>query len=188
MKIHPYMKTHRNKLILTAFLLQILMLLSVIALVYGVSRKGQTVILEMTGYDPYDALRGRYLQMDNPDDDVILEPGSLERYIDMNRDNVPVYVVLEENPENGLSSFSYASLDRPGDTVPYIRCGSRYLRTYEDEPRIRIIPRINQYYLNENSADRLDQSVRWDTEIHMSLKIWHGLYVVDGIEIDGQRY
>ena len=42
------MKQNRNKMILSAFLLQILVLLSVIALVYGISAKGQTVTLTMT--------------------------------------------------------------------------------------------------------------------------------------------
>ena len=53
------MKKHRNKLILAAFALQILMLLGIVGAVYAVSLNGRTAVVEMTGYDPYDALRGR---------------------------------------------------------------------------------------------------------------------------------
>ena len=53
------MKIHRNKMILIVFALQLLMLLAVIAMVCAVSGRGRTVTLEMAGYDPYDALRGR---------------------------------------------------------------------------------------------------------------------------------
>ena len=74
------MKIHRNKMILIVFALQLLMLLAVIAMVCAVSGRGRTVTLEMAGYDPYDALRGRYLRLSSPDSRVTLEPGSIERY------------------------------------------------------------------------------------------------------------
>lgn len=182
------MKIHRNKLILLALALQILMLLSVIALVYGISARGQAVVLEMTGYDPYDALRGRYLRLDNQVRDVPLESGSIERYQHMSTGNIPVYVVLGNDPDSGLSRFSYASLDRPDRHIPYIRCMSRRLWTDGEETRVSIHPRINQYYLNEHLAEQLDHSVRWDSKVLLTLKIWHGMYVVDGIEIDGETY
>lgn len=182
------MKASRNKLVLAAFVLQILMLLFVIALVYVVSARGRTVVLEMTGYDPYDALRGRYLMLDNPADEVMLEPGSMERYEDKHGTNIPVYVILDKDPDSGLSSFSYASLNRPGNGIPYIKCMSRYQWTQDGNSWVTVCPRINQYYLNEKHAARLDRAVRWDTPIRLSLKIWRGLYVVDGIEIDGQNY
>lgn len=186
------MKIPRNKLVLIAFAVQIAMLLSIIAVVYGVSRWGQSVSIQMTGHDPYDALRGRYLQLDIPDSGVGLEPGSLERYKTQyetmgNRD-IPVYVILDKDPDSGLSQFSFAALDRPGGSAPYIRCPSRYLWTSDGEWRVNIRPRITQYYLNETQAQQLDASVRWDTEIRMRLKIWNGLYVADGIEIDNQDY
>ena len=182
------MKQNRNKMILSAFLLQILVLLSVIALVYVISAKGQTVTLTMTGYDPYDALRGRYIRLSNPDSRVILDPGSIERYENRRCWDPYVYVVLNRDPGTGLSSFSYASLDRPDPATPYIRCSSDYLRTYEGESWVSIHPRIDQYYLTEKHAGHLDQSIRWDTPVRLTLKIWHGMYAIDGIEVDGQAY
>ena len=117
------------------------MLLSVISMVYVVSGNGRTVTLEMTGYDPYDALRGRYLRLSNPD-----------------------------------------------SSTPYIRCSSRYLRLYDDGAQVAIQPRIEQYYLNERHADELDHSITWDSNIRLTLKIWRGMYVVDGLMVDGQAY
>lgn len=133
------MKIHRNKIVLIVSALQLLMLLSVISMVYVVSGNGRTVTLEMTGYDPYDALRGRYLRLSNPD-----------------------------------------------SSTPYIRCSSRYLRLYDDGAQVAIQPRIEQYYLNERHADELDHSITWDSNIRLTLKIWRGMYVVDGLMVDGQ--
>lgn len=135
------MKIHRNKIVLIVSALQLLMLLSVISMVYVVSGNGRTVTLEMTGYDPYDALRGRYLRLSNPD-----------------------------------------------SSTPYIRCSSRYLRLYDDGAQVAIQPRIEQYYLNERHADELDHSITWDSNIRLTLKIWRGMYVVDGLMVDGQAY
>lgn len=182
------MKRHRNKLLLAAFALQLLLLLSIIGLVYAVSLSGRTAVLEMTGYDPYDALRGRYLQLSNPDGDVVLDPGSAERYEALSGKARNVYVILETDPESGLERFSRATLDRPEAGVPYIKCPSGYMRTSGDETRVSISPRITRYYLNEKQAAQLDRAVTWDTKIRLSLKIWHGMYVVDGMEIDGVRY
>lgn len=182
------MKIHRNKLILLAFALQILMLLSVIALVYCVSGSGQVVVLDMYGYDPYDALRGRYLRLSLKDNSVILEPGSRERYENgRDKGDRQVYVILDTDSASGLSSFAYASLDRPDHGIPYIKCRSAK-RIYSRESRISIHPRINQYYLNENHANVLDRSIHRDTNIRLVLNVWHGMYVIDGVEIDGVRY
>ena len=182
------MKMHRNKIILIVSALQLLMLLSVIAMVYVVSGNGRTVTLEMTGYDPYDALRGRYLRLSNPDSRVTLEPGSIERYENRRQSTIPVYVVLDTDPDSGISGFSYASLDCPDSNTPYIRCSSQYLRIYEDGAQISIQPRIEQYYLNERHADALEQSITRDSNILLRLKIWRGMYVVDGLTVDGQAY
>lgn len=182
------MKKYRNKLILAVFAVQVLMLVSVITLVYAVSYNGRTVVLTMTGYDPYDVLRGRYLRLSNPDSNVILEPGSISRYEAMKEGDRYVYVIIETEPDSGISHFSYASLDRPDDNVPYIKCASGYPWKYDDESRVAIYPHTNQYYLNEKHADLLEHSVNWNDEILMSLKIWHGMYVIDGIEVDGQKY
>lgn len=182
------MKARGNKILLLAFALQVLMLFSIMALVYGVSEKGGTVILEMTGYDPYDALRGRYIRLNPPVNLVTLEPDSVERYLTRRGNQSYVYVILEKEPDSSVSRFSYASLDRPDKGVPYIKCKAGELWTAGEESQLKIYPRISQYYLNERQAERLDDSIRWDTEIRLSLKIWHGMYVIDGIEVDGQTY
>ena len=120
------MKIHRNKMILIVFALQLLMLLAVIAMVCAVSGRGRTVTLEMAGYDPYDALRGRYLRLSSPDSRVTLEPGSIERYENRRQSTIPVYVVLDTDPDSGISGFSYASLDCPDSNTCF---GSGYWRT-----------------------------------------------------------
>ena len=97
------------------------MLLGVIGMVCAVSLNGRTAVVEMTGYDPYDALRGRYLHLQNPDSDIPLEPGSVERYEALPWDNNDVYVILETDPDSGLERFSYATLDRPGCSLPQMR-------------------------------------------------------------------
>lgn len=182
------MKTHGNKLILFTFALQLLTLFSIIALVYVVSYSGQTVVIPMTGYDPYDALRGRYLRMDNPDNKVPLRPGSAERYETQKAEETAVYVVLDRDPDSGISHFSHAVLDRPDHGTPYIKCMSRNVQTYDGELWVYIYPRIDRYYLNETHADQLDRSIDWNTDIWLSLKIWHGMYVADGIQVHGQKY
>ena len=97
-------------------------------------------------------------------------------------------MVLDTDPDSGISSFSYASLDRPDSSTPYIRCSSRYLWLYDDGAQVAIQPRIEQYYLNERHADELDHSITWDSNIRLTLKIWRGMYVVDGLVVDGQAY
>ena len=56
------------------------------------------------------------------------------------------------------------------------------------DKKIFMTDKEKEYYLNEAHAAQLDRAVTWDTKIRLSLKLWHGLYVVDGMEIDGVRY
>lgn len=181
------MKNKKIKWVLAAFALQLLMLLAVIALVCGVARNGRPVVLELHGYDPYDALRGRYLRLNVPDTDLPLDPGSVKRFEGRSGSRSQVYVVLEQD-NSGISRFSYATLDRPEDGSAYIRCPARELWTSGDSVQVRIEPRIGQYYLNEEQADALDGLVAWDTPVLMTMKIWNGMYVLDGIEVEGVDY
>lgn len=180
------MKQNQNRMILSVSLLQILVPLSVITLVYVIPARGQTVTLIITRYDLYDALHRRHARLSNPNSRVTLDPGSIERHENRRCRDSYMYVVLNRDPGTGLSSFSYASLDWPDPATPYTKCFSDYLRTYEGESRVSIHPRINQYYLTEEHAGHLDQSVRRDTPIRPALKIWHGTYAIDGIEVGGQ--
>lgn len=97
-----------------------------------------------------------------------------------------VDVILEKEADTGLSHFSYASLDRPDKGISYIKCRAGDLQTAGEEAQLMMYPRINRYYLNEHQAERPDRSIQRDTEIRRSLKIWHDMYVINGLEVDAE--
>lgn len=187
------MVPYRNKLILLVFFLQLLMPLSFIGLVGTVLARGQEATVRMTAYDPYDMIRGRYLQISNPDSEVPLEPGDeyeLELMLDTGKRLPDMYVVLEPDTDSGLSRFSFATMRRPGHQTLYIKCpaATYSIRKNTDGTALYIYPGFDRYYLNESDANYLDQNIRWDTDIRMKLKLWHGMYTVDGIIVDGIPY
>lgn len=187
------MTLRRNNIILLVFFLQLLMPLACIALVCTVLTRGQEVTVPMAAYDPYDIIRGRYLQISNPDSEVPIEPGlekELENIWDAGSGFPDMYVVLQPDPDTGLSRFSFATLKRPEHGTPYITCpaSTYFIKKRNDGTSLRIYPRIDKYYLNEADALYLDQNIRQDTDIRVILKLWNGMYAIDGIEVDGVPY
>lgn len=187
------MTPRRNSIIPLVFFLQLLIPLSCIALVCTVLARGQEVTVQMAAYDPYDIIRGRYLQIRNPDSEVPMEPGlenELENIWNAGRGFPDMYVVLQPGPDTGLSRFSFATLKRPEHGTPYITCpASTYsIREGNDRTSLFIYPRIDKYYLNEADALYLDQIIRPDTDIRVTLKLWNGMYAIDGIKVDGVPY
>lgn len=187
------MKPYRNNIILLVFFLQLLMPLSFIAMTSTILAGGQTVTVRMAAYDPYDMIRGRYLQMRNPDSEAVpdseLEYGLAHRP-GLSGKHPDLYVVLKADPDTGLSRYSFATLKRPFHGIPYIKCPSSdySIREEADGIKLYIYPRIDRYYLNESDANSLDQNIRADSEIRVKLKLWNGMYAVDGIEVDGVPY
>ena len=187
------MAPYRNKIILLVFLIQLLIPLSCIALVCTVLAMGQDATVRMDAYDPYDMIRGRYLQIRNPDSEVTPDSGleeELEHMLDTGKKQPDMYVVLEPGDDPGLLRFSYATLIRPNHQTPYIRCpaSTYYIRRNDEGTKLRIAPKIDKYYLNESDANYLDQYIQRDTDIRVKLKLWNGMYAVDGIIVDGIPY
>lgn len=187
------MKPCRNNIILLVFFLQLLMPLSFIAVTSMVLAGGQEVTVRMAAYDPYDMIRGRYLQMHNPDSETVPDSGleyELSRRPDLSEKRPDLYVVLSSDPDTGLSHYSFATLKRPSHGIPYMKCPSSDYSIWEetDGIKLHIYPRIDRYYLNEADALSLDRNIRADSEIRVRLKLWNGMYAVDGIEVDGIPY
>lgn len=189
MPIIEKIQSHKTKLILVTCIAQILILLSLIGVVNLILVAGQTAMVEMTGYDPYDPLRGRYLSLQLK-----------ERYVPLDipendyNDYQKFYVVLEKS-EGSLvyDHFSYATVKKP-DNQLYIVCPGYISYDYDRETKehtksLRISPNLNTYYLNEQTAKELDKIV-WsnDTTMYISLKILNGNYAIDGLIVNGQKY
>ena len=179
------MKLSKGKGILLICALQLFVLVFGIAHVNFILFGGETAVIEMTGFDPYDPLRGRYLDLRVADLEVKLEANSIERY-PLYEDTF-VYVILDKSQgSDTYDTFAYASLDKPTNGELYIKCPSLY-RT--DENNVRIAPGLDTYYLNETQALQLDAITRdADTEMHLILKIMNGNYTIDSILINGELY
>ncbi len=188
------MTAHRNKIMLLIFFIQLLIPLSCIALVCTVLARGQEVTVRMAAYDPYDMIRGRFLQLRFPDSEDPYKSGLeyvYNNWLYTGKMLPDMYVVLEPAPDTGLSRFSFATMERPPHGTPYISCPvSSYTVVLRetDGMKLRINPRIDKYYLNEADASFLDDSIQWDTDILVRLKLWNGIYAVNGLEVDGVSY
>lgn len=180
------MKVPKSKLIILICILQILFLLFGIAHVNITLLAGEKAIIEMAGYDPYDPLRGRYLNLRVAEQKVELEGNSISRY--ENGNNNFVYVVLGKSLNSKIyDTFEYATLDKPANGELYIKTRSSSYLLHKNE--VQIYPNLDTYYLNEKLAIKLDDVVRTsESEVHLVLKVLNGNYTIDSIIINGQEY
>ncbi len=162
----------------------IIVLLQICFLFYGIVdtnlilSTGESIVIKMSGFDPYDPIRGRYIQL-------ALEENRVDIDNSFSREHSKTigYVILTNNGK--YDEFSYASTLEPSGEIKYIKCDMSI--SYDDVAYI--YPKLDTYYVNEKIAPKLESIIRQaDSEVFLHLKIKNGNYRIDKLEVNGEFY
>lgn len=179
--------SHKTKtyLLMSACMIQVLVLLGMVMGVNYIYLTGETYVIKATGYDPYDPLRGRYIQLSICEERLPLK--SNEEMLDLDTvstSNTPLYAVFSKG-ENG-GKLSYCTFSKPVD-ANYLKVERWRLNTEEDS---RLICYFNteEYYVNEKIAEDVETKIRNTEEVYLQIQVNKGVYVVKKLLIDGESY
>lgn len=184
---------NKKRLVLAVFFIQIIVLVFGVLTINYVLRTGEVVKLAVTGFDPYDPIRGRYVYLNLVDDRVKINDDSKQRFIDITSSSIekmPLAYIIIKNTSSSSSDtqcFDSITFNKPSKDVKYIKCDiGGYL---DDEDKVAIYPRLDTYYVNEKLAPYLEDELRKpDSKGYMYVKVKNGIYVIDKIEINGVIY
>lgn len=183
---------NKQHLMITIFVLQIFALVFGIFHVNYILITGDSVKLKVTGFDPYDPLRGRYLDLNLEDNKVSLHEKIQETFNNPQAYDTPAqaYVVVKKSIDSSTTShdtFDYMTYTKPPTTSTFIKCDiGNYL---DDAGKVSIYPRIHTYYVNEQLAPTLEEQLRSpDTQAYIYLKVKNGMYTINKLEINGAIY
>lgn len=143
---------------------------------------GDEVILDISGYDPRDLLRGHYISYtiaestDNIKTDVYF---TSDDYYSVNG-----YLILVDSNNDGVyDSFSEFSESKPSN--PYIKgtIHDGYSGIY-----YRITDNIKRYYVNEKLAPIIESAITKADSVQIKGTVYNGEFRADSLIIDGTEY
>lgn len=138
-----------------------------------VRRYGEEFVVPITGFDPRDPFRGRYLQFRMPNEAAGRAAGLVygaER----------AWVPLSVGPD-GLAHFGILTEERP-DFGPALRVKLRY----SDR---NFVPPFERYYINERKvakAEKLLLEAQRNNQARLRFRVKDGFAVLVAIELDGK--
>ncbi len=178
-----FIKNHFKSILILIFALQILSLFIPVANYFNIQETGKEYTLEVSGYDPYDILRGRYLRIELMDNEIGFKD-SLKPENWYSKGNV--YIVLEKR-SSGPDGFSHATLNKPAIGVDYLKIDDWYYDQENDV--VRFYSTLNKYYVNEELAPVLEKKLM-DSEAksYVTISVKKGSYIMKNIVIDDQAY
>ena len=141
---------------------------------------GSLIRIKCAAPDPYDPLRGRYLNV---------QPAQTETPIPEGLELTPgqtVFATLTQDAD-GLSSVSALSLSPPA-TGDYIRMKVRWV----NGKNARLKWPFDRFYLNEKLAPEADEwfaeNIRSASGIIAEVRLRHGQAVLADLSLDGQSF
>ncbi len=176
-------KQRKTYLLVSACILQVLILLGMVIGVNYIYIAGETYRMKATGYDPYDPLRGRYIQL-RIREEVLPLKSDEEIPIHANSSDTPLYAVFSKEEEGG--KLVYCTFHRPVD--------ENYLKVYgweqdtEKDKMFTCYFKVDEYYVNEKMAKDLERKISKTEEVYLEIQVNKGIYVVKKLVIDGESY
>lgn len=175
----------KTYLLVSACVIQILVLLGMVIGVNYIYLTGSTYVIKATGYDPYDPLRGRYIQLNICEE--VLPLKSNEEVADMNiilGTDKPLYAVFDTKERDG--KLVYCTFDKPVDKN-YLKV-DRWHTYSEESSRLICYFNTEEYYVNERMAEEIETKIRNTEEVYLQIQVNKGIYVVKKLLIDGESY
>ena len=140
-------------------------------------RNGQEFKIRVQPVDPYDAFRGRYVQLG-----FNVTAAALPAGVQLTRPR-SVYAVLETDP-SGYAAVKSISLTTPS--------GAAYLsvRVFPySSGSARVVWPFDRYYMEENAAPEAERVYRervQKSEAYITVRVANGTGVITGLYIDGK--
>lgn len=170
----------KNKKILITIICGIIVVLAITlpGIKHELSLKlGATYNLKIEGYDPYDPLRGKYIQFTM--DTSTISPS----FTDQNVDGKICYITLKTDTQ-GFYTMDKAYLEKPSKNTPYLisTIHTDYDGNYYyDSP-------FEKYFISENISQYAENILFQNSEkAYISINFWNGNSTVSGMYIDNKR-
>ena len=140
--------------------------------------KGTTYHFEISINNPSDILRGKYIYLTFPEK---YSPISVQN--DFNYDPKTTYYAILSYDENNLAKIDELTTIKP--TTDYITVKVNYIH----HNKAYITLPFNRFYLNEDTADKLEHQMPYLTnkQIFAIVKIKDGNGVIDSLLLDGNK-
>lgn len=142
---------------LIPIVLQFVVLVFLIAkpvLIQSDAEKNNRILrLECSLYDPYDVMKGRYINLD-------IKESCIENYNHKNIEDFPVVYAIFENDENGISKLKSYSLEKPTDEKLFVKTSAKI--NYDKEMFFEY--NFKKFYLQEEIASKIDKMSNSDFE------------------------
>ena len=170
-------------LLVSGCVFQVLILLGMVIGVNYIYIAGETYMVKATGYDPYDPLRGRYMQL-RMNEEILPLKLDEEMPINARSSDTPLYAVFSKEEKGG--KLAYCTFYKPKD--------ENYLildewEQYTEQDRMFICYfKVDDYYVNEKLAEDLEKKISKAEEVYLQIQVHKGVYVVKKLVIDGVSY
>ncbi len=147
-----------------------------------VLKEGRAFKFKTRPVDPYDAFRGRYVQLTFDGLTVALPAGLAYR-----RD-ADVYARLGES--NGFARVEAISEARPPDTPDYVKVEMGWYTDYPTNRRVQVHVPFSQFFMNEKLAPEAEAAYRQfnrrgTTDVWAVVKVLDGRGVIENLYFDG---
>ena len=173
----------KKYLLVSTCILQVLILLGMVIGVNYIYKTGETYMMKATGYDPYDPLRGRYIQVRICEE---LLPLKINEEMPANNwaSDRPLYAVFSKEDEGG--KLAYCTFNKPVDEN-YLKV-DEWNQDLEQDKMFICYFKVQQYYVNEKMAEKLEKMISKTEEVYLQIQVNKGMYVVKKLVIDGESY
>ncbi len=170
-------------LLVSGCILQVLILLGMVIGVNYIYIAGETYMMKATGYDPYDPLRGRYIQLKIGEEILPLKANE-EMPLHVRSSDTPLYAVFSKETDGG--KLLYCTFHKPVDEN-YLKL-DEWEQHPEQEKMFIGYFKVDEYYVNEKMAENLEMKIRETEEVYLQIQVHKGAYVVKRLVIDGESY
>lgn len=143
-----------------------------------VLNEGREFLFKVEAFDPYDMLRGNYLQ-------IRFEENTAPYYgkysEEDGKNEGECYVTIGVS-KDGFAHFTSASYEKSTSTLDYFKT-TGYYNTFTDEFKIETPTR---YYMNENKSELAEDIYRENIDnAYVKVRVKDGKMVIVGVYING---
>lgn len=137
------------------FIVLVFLIIKPVLIQSDAEKNNRILRLECSLYDPYDVMKGRYVELSIKENSLKIEDLDSE---DFERRAV-VYAIFE-NDENGISKLKSYSLEKPSSEKLFVKTSARI--NYNEEIFFKY--NFEKFYMQEEIASKIDKMSNSDFE------------------------
>lgn len=172
----------KYEIILFVFIsiVQIFVVSSIIFTNNNVAKYGEEIKIKVAPIDPYDAFRGKYIELNVSN--IVKKPEDISI-----SQKTKLYVTFRKNAD-GFSEMNMADIVKPKNEI--------YIETTAEETvsnsytTIRIKSPFKRFYIEEIYAEEAEKAYREnakDKDVYIKVKVLNGRSVIEDVYINNER-